>query len=190
MNNFRQQTPISIMTHSIRPVLFLLPALLLSSLSCTKESGGTRVQPGEPLPAFRTATVWGREVSTADFLGKPSVVILFDTRCPDCHRQLPELEAAWAAAGELVNVIAVARDEGREAVTGYWQQAGYTMPVAAPGDRRIYDLFDRGSGSGVPQMYISSPGGVVVGSADDTRVMTAEEISEILSRELEKTLFD
>ena len=120
-----------------------LAALLSFALaaSCVKDAPGVRLQPGDSLPEFRTVTLAGQDAGTATLLGKPSAVILFSTTCPDCHRQLPELESAWRDLGDIVNVLAVARDETAKTVSSFWSASGYTMSVAAPGDRKIYDLF-------------------------------------------------
>jgi peroxiredoxin len=154
--------------------LLLCTALLLAS--CVKEEQGTRLQPGDRLPEFKTYTLTGRNVSSADLAGKPSVIILFSTTCPDCHRQLPEVEAAYAKAGRDATFLAIARDEPAETVEAFWKKSGYSMPAAAPGNRTIYDLFDRGSKTGVPQVYISDGQGVIIRTADDSAVLPSYEI--------------
>lgn len=158
-------------------IQILLPLLVLS---CVKDGKGERLREGEPLPVFSVTTLNGTRFTTEDLAGKPSAVILFDTRCPDCHRQLPELEKAWLDLGNEISVIAIAREEGEDAVRDHWKTAGYTMPVAAPGNRTIYELFDRHSGSGVPQLYLADPSGTVIGYADDSKVMTSDKITSIL----------
>ena len=58
-------------------------------LSCVKDKQSSPVGVGESIPPFATVTMKGQNVSDKDLLGKPSVVVLFSTTCPDCHRQLP-----------------------------------------------------------------------------------------------------
>lgn len=154
--------------------------------SCVKEHRTSPVQPGEPLPDFSVITIDGRTVSKKDLIDKPSVIILFDTRCPDCIRQLPEIEAVHRETGEAVGVLAVAREEDRASVASYWESAGYTIDVAAPGDRKVYDLFDRGSRSGVPLVYLSDSGGKVLRVGTDKAVLTADEITTILAETTDK----
>lgn len=159
-------------------------ALLLAALAapaCVKDGRGVPVGPGECIPPFSTMTLEGRTVTDRDLLGKPSVVIFFSTTCPDCHRQLPEAEAVHIAAGEDANVLAIAREEDRETVSAFWTRNGFTMPCAAPGDRRIYDLFDRGSRSGVPLVYLTDGKGVVIGFTDDRKTLPADEMLRILN---------
>lgn len=117
---------------------------------------------------------------TENLKGKPSIIILFETTCPDCHAQLPEIERLHNTSGETVNVLAIARGEKAAAVTAFWKAFGYSMPVAAPGNRTIYDLFDRGSQTGVPQVYISDTEGTVIGYADWKKTITSDEILTII----------
>jgi peroxiredoxin len=164
--------------------LTTLTALLSFALavSCVKDTPGVRLQPGESLPEFSTVTLTGQNAGTRTLLGKPSAVILFSTTCPDCHRQLPELESAWKDLGDVVNILAVARNETQTTVSSFWNASGYTMPVAAPGNRNIYDLFDRGSRSGIPLLYLSDAEGTVLTLADDKAVLPAGEIIRTLTQ--------
>lgn len=148
-------------------------------LSCVKDKQSSPVGAGESIPPFATVTMKGQNVSDKDLLGKPSVVVFFSTTCPDCHRQLPEIESLWLAADGNVNVLAIARDEDRETVSTFWSKKGFTMPCAAPGDRRIYELFDRGSRSGVPLTFVADPEGTVLLVSDDTKVLSSQEILSI-----------
>ena len=157
----------------------ILAALILAA-SCVKEHTATPLQPGDHLPDFSVITLTGKAVSKEDLAGKPSVIILFSTTCPDCHRQLPEVETIHRTAGEAVGVLAIARDEERDAVVSFWNRAGLTMDVAAPGSREVYDLFDRGSRAGVPLVYLSDANGVIKGFTDDKKTLTANEMLSIL----------
>lgn len=164
-------------------IQFLAISLLVLTVcvSCVKEGPRYALPTGERIPQFELTLLDGTEVSSGDLLGRPTVLVFFSTTCPDCHRQLPENEDVWLAAGDDVNVLAIARDEGPEAVRKHWTENSYTMPVSAPGDRTVYDLFDRGSQSGVPLLFISDAQGVVRHTADDSAVLTAQEMTRILS---------
>ena len=157
----------------------ILAALILTA-SCVKEHTATPLQPGDQLPDFSVITLTGQTAGKDILAGKPSAIILFSTTCPDCHRQLPEMELMHAAAGEAVGVLAIARDEGREAVASFWNSAGLSMDVAAPGNRQVYDLFDRGSRSGVPLVYLADENGVIKGFTNDRKTLTANEMLTIL----------
>lgn len=149
--------------------------------SCVKEESRDALPEGERIPQFELTLLDGTDISSGDLLGRPSVLVFFSTTCPDCHRQLPEVESAYTVVGEGAAFIAIARDEGPETVGKHWTENGYTMPVSAPGDRTVYDLFDRGSHSGIPLLFISDAQGVVRHTADDSAVLTAQEMTRILS---------
>ena len=156
-----------------------LTAIFLTLTSCVKQYPGKVLSPGETIPDFTVTTNDHRRLNTADLLGKPSAIIFFDTTCPDCHKQLPELERIWTNHNERLNVLAIARNEEKVQVSSYWSASGYTMPVAAPGDRSVYDLFDRGSRSGVPLTFVADPKGTLLLVSDDTKVLSSQEILSI-----------
>ena len=110
-----------------------------------------------------------------------SLVILFDTTCPDCHRQLPQVQAAYDALGDKVNVLAVSRKDVPDAVSEFWAANGFSLPVATSKGPDIYQAFDRGSKSGVPQLYLCNPGGIVLFYSGDERVTTTTEIVREIS---------
>ena len=153
-------------------------ALVMMAVSCDK-TAKEHFQIGETLPEFSVTTLDGENLSTASLKGKPSIVVLFTSTCPDCHKQLPEIEEVFANHKADINVLAISRGEDAKTVEAFWEDRGFTMPVAAPGDRVIYDLFDRGSATGVPQVYISNLKGEIIGFTNDKKVLTADEILTI-----------
>lgn len=161
--------------------------LLLSFLACSCEETvvtRTRLEPGEQLPQFTVRLLDGGDVDTFDLLGNPSLVVFFSTTCPDCHRQLPEIQAAYVQLVGSVSFLAIARDEKEDLVRAFWNASGYSLPVSAPGDKTIYDIFDRGSQTGVPQVYISDPQGKVIRTADDKNLLSEEEIIRIFTENI------
>ncbi len=164
------------MGKTIATQLSMLMLASLACLSCVKDGRGVPIGPGDSIPSFSTFTTKNQNVTDKDLLGKPSVIVLFSTTCPDCRRQLPEVEAAWTTSGESINVLAVARDEKKETVSAYWSESRFTMPVAAPGNRRIYDLFDKGSGTGVPQVYVADEKGTILLTGNDTKPLSTNDI--------------
>ena len=148
-------------------VITLVALLMLAFTSCSRtgpelvEEPVTHLQIGDKLPEFSVITHSGYTVSTETLYGKESVVILFDSTCPDCQPYVKMMQLAYIKAKSKINFIAIARDEDEKTIRKYWMKNGYTMPVATPGERTIYNLFDRGSQSGVPQIYYSTTEGIV-----------------------------
>lgn len=171
----------------MRPLRQLIITLAaLCTVSCVEETGtgGKPVGIGEVIPAFTVTTMDGATVSTATLLGKPSVIVFFDTTCPDCHRQLPEIEEVWRELEGSINAIAIAREQGSDPVRDYWSGNGLTMPVAAPGNRETFNLFDRGSKSGVPQVYVTDKEGRVTLYGNDKSILTTIMITDKLKEQL------
>lgn len=137
------------------------------------------------MPQFKTYTINGKNTGADNLKGKPSVIILFSTTCPDCHEQLPEIESLWYYASDVFNILAISRGEERQTVADFWNKAGYTMPVAVDADREIYNLFDRGSKTGIPQVYIMDPKGTVIGYGDWRDQLTASDILKLTENEIQ-----
>lgn len=161
--------------------LLLLVTLGTILLSCTKASDKRHIQIGQELPEFQTYLINGQNIGKADMLEKPSVIILFTTTCPDCHLQLPEIETVYKNYKQSINILAISRGEGKEQVQSFWQKQSFTMPVVATESNELYDLFDKGSKTGIPQVYISNPDGKVTGYTDWNEYMTAEKILSIIN---------
>ena len=123
------------------------------------------------MPEFRTHTIGGVNVASSDLLGKPGLVVFFSTTCPDCKVQMPEVEAAYRRLGDDVAFLAIAREEDEQTVSRYWKD---------PGNRDLYNRFDRGSGSGVPLVVFFNEEGVVTGSSDDKSLQEAYQIVDRL----------
>lgn len=142
--------------------------LLMAALSCRREDPvrGTHLQVGEKVPEFSAVTLDGKAVSNRDLLGKPSVIVLFDSTCPDCQRQMPAIQDYHERSSGTVSFLAIARKDTPESAQEYWENHGYSIPVVAEGSRRLFDLFDRGSASGVPQVYLCDASGTVTGYYD------------------------
>lgn len=159
-------------------------AIVVAFASCSKSRPGVHLQIGESMPDFITYTIDGLNVGKETLVGKPSIVALFDTRCPDCKAELPEIEKTYRSFREEINVVAIAREENASMVKSFWDGCGYMMPVAAPGKRDIYNLFDRNSMSGIPQVYIFDKAGVVVEYYDDKNLFNFDNFVEEHAAEL------
>ncbi len=165
------------MRQKITPILLFI----LMTLSCLRpETIAEHVQPGEKLPEFNAELLDGTRICTEDMTGQYSLIILFSTTCPDCINQLPEIQKFHDAEHESVKVLGINRGEKKEIVRTFLEKNNYTFPVCAPEDRSLYDIFDRQSGSGVPQIYISNPDGVVTFYADDSRVISERELEGLI----------
>jgi thiol-disulfide isomerase/thioredoxin len=121
-------------------------------LSCVSEDGpgggdGSRVRVGDPVPAFSV----GDFVSPRDFLGRKSLLVLFNTGCPDCQRELPVIDAACRQLPDM-QAIAISRDQS---IT----QWDYIMTPYPDPARAVYNLFAEHT---IPRVYLIDEAGTVV----------------------------
>jgi len=71
---------------------------------------------GTPLPVVQVRTPSGDPLSTASFVGTPTVVNVWFADCPPCRRELPAFAAAHAVYGDRVRFIGLnPRDDGERA---------------------------------------------------------------------------
>lgn len=144
------------------PILFAVMAMVLvlfsACLTDEEEPAGTGdvVRVGDLLPDFTAVLADGREVSPASLAGRPAVVVLFHTGCADCRRELPKLQALYAAYGSRVGFVCISREEGAESVAAYWQAQGFTLPYCACPDRSLYALFATHT---IPRVYVADQAG-------------------------------
>lgn len=151
-------------------MLFLLSAC--SAVDDGEPSGGNIVV-GDALPHFVVTMNDGQVVSTDQLLGSPSVVVFFSVDCPDCQRELPEIQRLWDM--QLgIPIVPIARENSADAISAFWQKARLTMPYSPQSDRTVYALF---ASSRIPRIYISNSLGVVCYSHDDTDMPTADRLA-------------
>lgn len=129
----------------------LIVIMALALASCIGEDGGKgsfgNVQAGDRVPAFST----GGFVSPGGFIGKKSLLVFFNTGCPDCQRELPRIDEICRRHPEIQS-IAIARDQ----TIGQWE---YVMPTYADAGRAIYNLFAENT---IPRVYLVNGLGTVV----------------------------
>lgn len=165
------------MTLIIRHALGILLACTLLFLSCIRsdEPGSPKeyVRVGDALPRLSLTLMDGRRVDNATWEGRSLVLVLFSIDCPDCQRELPQVERFYRMMSGRADVLTlgISRGGGSDAVSGYWERNGLTFPCSPQEDRRVYDLF---ASSVVPRVYVVSPQGRVTHMYDDTDMPSAE----------------
>ena len=121
------------------------------------------VKVGDRVPTFSVATVRA-DGTTSTFSTKTltgeTVIVLFNTSCGDCQRDMPLLNNYYL---EHCNepgfqMVAISREEGAESVAAYWDANHLQIPYFAQTDRRIYNLF---ATSIIPRVYFCTAEGVV-----------------------------
>ncbi len=121
------------------------------------------VKVGDRVPAFSVETVLA-DGSTAMFttarLTGETVIVLFNTSCGDCQRELPRMNDYFLqhSGDKGFQMVAISREEGAESVAAYWKEQGLSIPYSAQTDRRIYNLF---ATSIIPRTYFCSADGTI-----------------------------
>ena len=145
-------------------LLSLLILALAGLFSCRKTGGAKNPEllPGDPIPEFELRTLYGGTVSSSSLKGEGTVILFFNTWCPDCHEWLPVIQE-WADADETDTIyLCIARDQTNEAVMAFWDDNGYTMTAAGDPGKKVYDLFTGDNGYGVPVLYFIDENGICV----------------------------
>ena len=146
--------------------LLLIPVLLMLQLvGCSMnddEKQTERIKVGDRVPTFSLTVENGGQVrsfSTTRLTGE-TVIVFFNTSCPDCQRDLPLLNAYYLKHRdeEGFQMVAISREEGDASVAAYWEANHLQIPYFAQTDRRIYNLF---ATSIIPRVYFCGADGIV-----------------------------
>ena len=152
----------------MRKILCLLTAvatLAACSMADDEENEEAKeyVKVGDRVPQFSVQTVLA-DSTTATFttarLTGETVIVLFNTSCSDCRRELPRMNEYYLQhrGDKGFQMVAISREEGAESVAAYWKEQGLSIPYSAQTDRRIYNLF---ASSIIPRTYFCSADGII-----------------------------
>ncbi len=132
------------------------------------DDGGTKgiknyVVVNSAVPSFSVTGENGTgaaEFTSSWFVGKRSVIVFFNSECPDCEREMPKIRTAWAELqSKGIIFICISRKETVEAVAKYWNKSGfYPMPYYLSQDGAAFYKF---ANSYVPRIYLVGTDGKV-----------------------------
>lgn len=173
----RNYHPKGICRRFIKGLLFIsLPMLFAMCIQDDPDAGEVfSLKPGDPLPEFSVKDNTGRVISDVTLRGKVCLIAFVNTGCPDCRRELPEIEQAFRSFSkdEDICFIAISRSQGYNSLTEYWVENGFTLPYAAQEDDSVFQKF---ASQNIPRIYIASPEGIILYTFDDSSFVTAETI--------------
>lgn len=160
-------------------IIYIFLFLLFSScVSDVVTEDIERVKVGDMVPTFSVETLTGETFSSAGMSGKSYLIMFFSTTCPDCQRQLPEVNQAYQQLGRIDAVIAISRAEAAETVATFWHDHNLLLPVAVPSDRNVYELF---ATRGVPRLYFVDSRGTIASMSDDGQFLKCDQICSYLT---------
>lgn len=137
--------------------IILYVAALLSLHSCNKPFGEQAdiIREGDPVPEFSVLLNDGSAVTSNDLGRGETYLVFFNTSCPDCRRELPELQKQYDNYGNSVRFLLISREEAAPDIERFWQDNNLTMPYSAQNDRKIYNLFAK---EYIPRLYCIKDG--------------------------------
>lgn len=149
----------------IRYIYILLLCSLFGGCSSIHEDSDEvveRVKVGDRVPSFSIDVVDNgvhSTFSTAHLAGE-TVIVFFNTWCPDCQRELPRLNQYYLQHKDDkgFQMVAISRGEGKDVVARFWSEHELLIPYAAQEDTSIYELFASGI---IPRVYFVSAQGIV-----------------------------
>lgn len=145
-------------------IALMLLCLLMTGCSSIGDDNEVteRVNVGDYVPSFSVDVMSDgvQSIFSTAYLTGETVIVFFNTTCPDCQRDLPKLNQYYLKHknDEGFQMVAISREEGRDAVAAYWKDNNLQIPYSAQNDRRIYELF---ASSIIPRVYFVSAKGIV-----------------------------
>ena len=95
------------------------------AVSLTAVSSGPAPRVGKAAPDFRVQDMQGNPLQLSDLRGHPVWINFWDTWCPPCRAENPDIEAVYEAhKDEGLIVVALSVGESQSTVKGYAQRAG------------------------------------------------------------------
>lgn len=148
--------PCSVKISAVVAASFFL--LIISGCIKDRQESQDSLRPGDKLPEFSASFSDGTSVNVpADLAGKVSCIVLFNTSCPDCRKELPVIQELYDLCPEVA-ILLVSREEEAPSIEKFWSEAGLSIPYSAQPDRSIYNLF---ATSLIPRTYIADKSGTI-----------------------------
>lgn len=166
------------MTMEMKKIIYyafmVMGALAMTSCIIEKEDyGGIELTVGDELPPFEIEMNDGKIMTRDSLRGKNSMIVFFNTDCPDCRKELPVLQIFWERYREYVAMVCISREEKSDKIEKYWKENGLTLPYSAQQDRTIYNLFARTS---IPRIYEVGENLIIRRIYTDNPLATLEEL--------------
>lgn len=150
------------------------PGSTIAVESRVLDEGRGRPQEGQPAPDFSYTLADGSTTKLSDLRGKQVIVNFWATWCLPCVEEMPELQrAADESGGELV-VLAVNRNETREAIARFTNRVNVRFPLIT---NISGDIGDRYGITNLPITYFVNSDGTI--AARQFGALSPERLAEL-----------
>lgn len=95
---------------------------------------------GDPAPDFELMSLNGERVSLSQFQGRPVVLSIGATWCPDCRIEAPLLQELHETYPQLV-ILLIDSKESPEVVQQYADEFGITHPILLDTEGEVMELY-------------------------------------------------
>ena len=150
---------------------FTFSVLFIFTTACIneheeKEPTTPEVAVGDTLPTFSVTMSDGTVLDNTMLKEKTSVLVFFNTTCPDCQHELPIINSLYLAHRDDTDfrLACIAREQGKDEISEYWQAHNLALPYSPQADKAVFYLFAHNR---IPRIYISDKEGVVRYMHDD-----------------------
>lgn len=165
-----------------RIVISIAAVIAAASCSYYDSPAGAKLQPGDPLPEFRTSLPDGTVIRSADFIGKPCAVILLDYTSAQCRYPVKAIQEILQT-NDSFNAIGFCQKQDEQELADYLQSYRITFPVTCRDGRDICQKFDPHL-TGIPQIYITDKEGFITDYFDWSNLPTRDELLEVIAKNL------
>lgn len=150
------------------------PGSVIAAESRLLDEGSGRPAVGDPAPDFSYSLGDGTAVRLSDLRGRPVVLNFWATWCIPCVDEMPELQrAADASGGDLV-VLAVNRNETRDAIARFTGRVSVRFPLIT---NTSGDISERYGVTNLPTTYFINSDGTI--AARQLGALTSERLAEL-----------
>lgn len=136
---------------------------------------------GVVIPALSMVSTHGDTQALVNQASKLTLVVFLKTSCGACKTIFPYVERLHKGYGSLVHVVAVSQDD-TEKTSRFADRYGCSFPfLLDTADFRASATFDP---TGVPALYVLTPAGEIIWSAEGYKRSDVEALSAFLASAL------
>jgi thioredoxin signature protein len=124
----------------------------------TEKDGSSSVEhelTGQQLPEFEMVDQAGYQKKSTEFYNKPMLVVEWASWCPDCQKQLPEIQKVYEKYKGKIHFVMLdmldSKRETKERADQYISEKDYTFPYYYDTDERAADILHVQS---IPTIYL------------------------------------